>query len=83
VTAANAQAHVLKDAAGHCYVMAVNADTLNAQKITVRIDRPAGSRSMEIERQLDRKLIQADQIGPKLIWSDTLAPGDGALYAVR
>lgn len=83
VTAANAQAHVLTDSAGRVYVFAVNTDTLKSRRVTVRLDQPAGSRSMEVVKQPSGSIIQAGRIADKLIWTDTLAPGDGALYMVR
>lgn len=83
VAVTNAQAHVLSDGAGRVYVFAVNTDTLKPRQITVRLDLPAGSRASQVVNQRTGNTIQADQIANKLIWSETLAPGDGALYSVR
>lgn len=80
---ANTSVHVLNDAAGHVYVFAVNTDTLKARQVTVRLDLPDGSRSAEVVNQRSGKVILADRIANKLIWSDTLAPGDGALYLIK
>lgn len=77
-------AHVLKDRQGRSYVFAVNTDTVSARKVTVRLDwLSTQNRDPKILRLPGRLLIQPDQLGGKLIWSDTLAPGDGALFEVK
>lgn len=81
---ADTAAHVLKDSAGRLYVFAVNTNTVSQRKVTLRLDQAAtGSRSPEVIKLPAKKAIEADLFGDKVAWSDTLAPGDGALYAIR
>lgn len=79
----NTAVHVLRDGAGHTYIFAVNTDTLKSRQVTIRLDVPAGSRVSEVEKLPSGNIIRADQLANKLIWADTLAPGDGALYRLK
>ena len=77
-------AHVLKDSDGHIYVFAVNTDTLSSRKITVRLDTAStGSREPAVTKLPAKTAIDGSLFGDQVIWSDTLAPGDGALYEVK
>lgn len=81
---ADAIAHVLRDAEGHIYVFAVNTNTLAAKKVTVRLDvASTGSREPGVTKLPTKTAIEPSLFGDQVIWSDTLAPGDGALYLVK
>ena len=80
----DAVVHALTDKNGRVYVFAVNTDTVSARKVTVRLDaNSAKNRDPKVVRLLSKTAIQPDRLGGRLIWSDTLAPGDGALYEIR
>ena len=77
-------AHVLKDTDGHVYVFAVNTDTLSARKVTIRLNAAStGSREPAVVKLPVKKAMDVSLFGDQVIWSDTLAPGDGALYEVK
>lgn len=81
---ADTVAHVLKDAEGHVYVFAVNTDTLSSRKITIRLDRASvDSREPAVTKLPTKAAIDTSLFGDQIIWSDTLAPGDGALYLIK
>jgi hypothetical protein len=81
---ADTVAHVLKDSEGRLYIFAVNSNTVSARKVTLRLDQAAtGSRDPEVVKLPAGTSIPCDLLGDKVIWSDTLAPGDGALYSIR
>lgn len=81
---ADTVARVHTDAAGHVYVFAVNTDTVSAKKITLRLESlDEGMRDPMVTRISSGKTIRPQLIADKIIWSDTLAPGDGALYEIK
>ena len=81
---ADTVAHVLKDSEGRLYVFAVNTDTVSPRKVTIRLDQAAtGSRDPKVLKLPTKTSISSEVFGDKVIWSDTLAPGDGALYTIR
>lgn len=81
---ADCVAHVLKDSKGGLYIFAVNTDAASARKITLRLDSSAASnRDPRIIKLPGKDAILPNLFGDKIIWSDTLAPGDGALYTIK
>lgn len=82
----NGIAHVLKDPSGKLYVFAVNTDTVLPQAITIRLNSNSciSHNPMVAKYPLQtNKTIEANLCGSDVVWSDTLAPGDGALYLLQ
>ncbi|MCL5105603.1 MAG: hypothetical protein M1133_16030 [Armatimonadetes bacterium] len=80
-------AHVLKDKRGRLYVFAVNTDTRLPSRVTVRLDASAvrSRNPMIVKHSVDGfgfGSIMPNLFGNQVVWSDSLAAGDGALYEI-
>jgi len=81
----NGVAHLLKDSKGELYVAVVNPNTSTKLEISVRVtDMPPGHKTWVKRLRVGKIHLTAhDPASGTVSWTDTLAPGDGAFYAIK